>query len=141
MPKKDEGEAKRLTKADIDHFKKLLLEKRANLISQVKETLLGTENNEVKTSDEIDWASFEYDQSFEYRLRDREKFLLRKINKALERIEDKKYDLCENCDEPIGKKRLEARPETTLCIVCKESQERQEKMFQKKRVLRATMEF
>ena len=66
-------------------------------------------------------------QSFEFRLRGREKSLLSKLDLALKKIEDGSFGVCEVCEEPIGKKRLEARPETTLCIKCKEDQEREER--------------
>lgn len=141
---KDEGldeEPKRLSAREINEFRKLLDEKRKALIEQARDTLAAQEETEVRAPDEVDQASSEYDQSFEYRMRDREKFLLRKIEKALQRIEEGEYDLCEGCGNPIGRKRLAARPETTYCIVCKEEQERQEKMFQKKRQMRATLEF
>ncbi len=136
----DEDSA-RLTKKEVNEFKAILLEKRKALLDQARDTLAASEEQEVRAPDEVDQASTEYDQSFEYRMRDREKFLLRKIDKALQRIDEQEYDLCESCGNTIGKKRLTARPETTYCIVCKEEQERQEKMFQKKRQMRATMEF
>ncbi len=136
-----DDELKRLTPKEIKEFQALLLEKRKALIDSARDTLLAQEDQEVRAPDEVDQASTEYDQSFEYRMRDREKFLLRKIEKALARIDEGTYDLCEGCENPIGRKRLLARPETTYCIVCKEEQERQEKMFQKKRQMRATLEF
>ncbi len=135
-----EEEATRLTPEELDEFRSLLLDKRKSLIEQARDTL-DAQDPEVRVPDEVDQASSEYDKSFEYRLRDREKFLLRKIEKALQRMDEGEYDLCESCGNPIGKKRLLARPETTYCIICKEEQERQEKMFQKKRQMRATMEF
>jgi DnaK suppressor protein len=137
----NDDEAQRLTAEEIADFKVQLVERRAALIDQARETLAAQEVQEVRLPDEVDQASTEYDQSFEYRMRDREKFLLRKIDKAIQRIDEGDYDLCEGCGNPIGKKRLAARPETTYCIVCKEEQERQEKMFQKKRQMRATLEF
>jgi DnaK suppressor protein len=60
--------------------------------------------------DEIDLASSEYAQSMVFRLRDREKFLLKKIERALLRIDDGTFGVCERCEEPISPKRLEARP-------------------------------
>jgi len=137
----NDEELKRLSPEEIAEFKEMLSEKRKSLIDQARDTLAAQEDQEVRAPDEVDQASTEYDQSFEYRMRDREKFLLRKIEKALTRIDEGEYDLCEGCGNPIGKKRLIARPETTYCIVCKEEQERQEKMFQKKRQMRATLEF
>jgi DnaK suppressor protein len=136
-----DDELKRLSPAEIKEFCDMLQEKRKSLIESARDTLLSQEDLEVRAPDEVDQATTEYDQSFEYRMRDREKFLLRKIEKALARIDEGEYDLCEGCGNPIGRKRLMARPETTYCIVCKEEQERQEKMFQKKRQMRATLEF
>ena len=77
--------------------------------------------------DEMDLASAEYTQSFEFRLRGRDKSLLSKLDLAIKKIDDGTFGNCESCDEPIGKKRLEARPETSLCIRCKEDQEREER--------------
>jgi DnaK suppressor protein len=74
-----------------------------------------------------DRASLETDRSFELRIRDRERKLLHKIDKAIERIQNGTYGICEACGEEIGFKRLEARPVTTLCIDCKAKQEREEK--------------
>ena len=65
--------------------------------------------------------------SFELRIRDRERKLLSKIDEAIARIDDGSYGICEDCDEEIGLKRLEARPVTTLCIDCKTIQETKEK--------------
>src|SRR5262245_59428333 len=79
--------------------------------------------------DEMDLASSEYLQSFTFRLRGREKSFLTKIEKALIKIEDGSFGKCEECEEEISVKRLEARPETTLCIRCKEDQERIEKDY------------
>ena len=79
--------------------------------------------------DEIDFASFESNQSLIFRLRDREKFLLKKIDKALHKIDTGEFGICEECGEDIPIKRLEARPVTTMCVRCKEEQERLEKRF------------
>ena len=140
-PTAGDTEVKRLTKKQIVELKDELLAKRKALIVQARETMAITEEQEIREPDEVDQASTEYDQSFEYRMRDREKFLMRKIDKALQRLDEGEYDLCENCGNPIGFKRLMARPEATLCIACKEEQERQEKQYQKKRQMRATLEF
>ena len=137
----NDTEIKRLTKKQIGELRNELLAKRKALIIQARETMATTEEQEIREPDEVDQASTEYDQSFEYRMRDREKYLMRKIDKALQRLEEGEYDLCESCGNPIGFKRLMARPEATMCIACKEEQERQEKQFQKKRQMRATLEF
>jgi DnaK suppressor protein len=76
--------------------------------------------------DSIDESMEEEIFSTELRLRDREKWLLGKINSALERLEAGTIDECEDCGEPINYRRLIARPVTTLCIDCKEEQEQEE---------------
>jgi DnaK suppressor protein len=108
-----------LNKKDLKRFKTMLEESKRQLLASAKKTL----------SDEIDQASSEYQQSMIFRLRDREKFLLAKIEKALSRIESGAFGICERCEEEISPKRLEARPVTTLCIRCKEEQEQAEKSF------------
>ena len=76
--------------------------------------------------DSIDESMEEEIFSTELRLRDREKFLLGKVNEALDRIALKTIDECEDCAETIGFRRLLARPVTTLCIECKEARESEE---------------
>jgi DnaK suppressor protein len=77
----------------------------------------------------MDLASSEYLQSFQFRLRGRERSFLNKIDKALVKINEGTFGVCEDCGESIHTKRLEARPETALCIKCKEEQEREEQQF------------
>jgi DnaK suppressor protein len=123
--------AKPLTKKELSKFKELLLEKRKAVLERARKTL--TEDMTLDTNDladEMDLAASEYIQSFEFRLRGREKSLLSKVDLALKKIEDGTFGTCEHCDEPIGKKRLEARPETGMCIRCKEDQERDERTFE-----------
>ena len=119
-----------MNKTQLKRFKTLLSEKRDEIIKKAKQTLeedMALDANDLP--DEMDLASSEYLQSFTFRLRGREKSFLEKINKALLKIEDGSFGVCEECSEEISVKRLEARPETTLCIRCKEDQERAEKDF------------
>ena len=119
-----------MNKKDLKKFKTMLEDSKRQLLLSAKKTL--TEESSFDTDDlpdEIDLASSEYTQSMIFRLRDREKFLLSKIEKALAKIEDATFGNCEECGEEISIKRLEARPETTLCIKCKEDQERLEKDY------------
>lgn len=119
-----------MNKKDLKKFKTMLEDSRKQLLLSAKKTL--TEEASFDTDDlpdEIDLASSEYSQSMIFRLRDREKFLLAKIEKALARIESGTFGVCEKCEEEISPKRLEARPVTTLCIRCKEEQEQKEKSF------------
>ena len=119
-----------MKKAELKRFKKILEEKRETLIKNAEQTIaedMTLDSNDLP--DEMDLASSEYIQSFTFRLRGREKSFLDKIDRALKKIEDNTFGTCESCDEEISTKRLEARPETTLCIRCKEDQERQERDF------------
>ncbi len=119
-----------MNKAQLKRFRTLLEEKRDDIIKKAKQTLdedMTLDANDLP--DEMDLASSEYLQSFTFRLRGREKSFLDKIEKALVRIDDGTFGICEECAEEISVKRLEARPETTLCIRCKEDQERAEKDY------------
>ena len=123
-------EATSLKKKDLKRFKEILLGKKAELLRNAQKTL--TEDMTLDADDlpdEMDLASSEYLQSFTFRLRGREKTFLKKIDHALRKIDDGNFGVCEECEEPISLKRLEARPETTLCIRCKEDQERIEKAY------------
>lgn len=115
---------------DLKRFQTMLEESRQALLQSAKRTLLEESTFDTEDlPDEIDLASSEYNQSMVFRLRDREKFLLRKIEKALDRIREGTFGICERCEEEISIKRLEARPVTTLCIRCKEEQEKKEKSY------------
>ena len=120
--------SKALTKKELKKFQELLDEKRKEILERARQMLSeGMVLDANDLPDEMDLASSEYIQSFEFRLRGREKSLLTKLDLALKKIEDGSFGICEICEEPIGKKRLEARPETSLCIKCKEDQEREER--------------
>jgi DnaK suppressor protein len=124
-----------LTEEQLEACKVILEEKKQRILGMVDAESI-QDRDSLRMSDEVDLASAEYEAAFENRLRDREKFLIRKIETALRRMEDGEYDECESCGEYISFKRLKARPETTYCIVCKEEQEKVEKMYQKKRLQR-----
>ena len=115
---------------DLQRFQAMLEESRQALLQSAKRTLLEESTFDTEDlPDEIALASSEYTQSMIFRLRDREKFLLQKIERALERIREGTFGICERCEEEISIKRLEARPVTTLCIRCKEEQEKKEKSY------------
>lgn len=119
-----------LKKKDLKRFRQILEEKRDAVLKNARKTLDEDMTLDVDDlPDEMDLASSEYLQSFQFRLRGREKSFLKKIEDALARIDDGSFGMCESCDEPISIKRLEARPETTLCIRCKEDQERTERSY------------
>jgi DnaK suppressor protein len=119
-----------MDKVQLEKFKEALEAKREEIIRRAEQTLrqdMALDADDFP--DEMDLASSEYLQAFTFRLRGREKVFLTKIQKALERIGNGTFGTCEECAEPISNKRLEARPETTLCIRCKEDQERVERDF------------
>jgi DnaK suppressor protein len=129
-PRRAATRSKRVNKAQLKKFKTLLTEKRDEIVKKAKQTLeedMALDANDLP--DEMDLASSEYLQSFTFRLRGREKAFLEKIQKALAKIDEGTFGVCEECGEEISLKRLEARPETTLCIKCKEDQERLEKDY------------
>ena len=119
-----------MNKTQQKKFRELLESKRREIIRRAQQTLdedMALDANDLP--DEMDLASSEYLQSFTFRLRGREKVFLDKIQKAIAKIDDGSFGVCDECGEKISVKRLEARPETTLCIRCKEDQERVEKDF------------
>ena len=119
-----------LNSKDLKRFKKMLEESKKALLMNARKTLMEESNFDTDDlPDEIDLASSEYTQSMIFRLRDREKFLLKKIERALQRMESGTFGICERCEDEISPKRLEARPVTTLCIRCKEEQEKKEKSY------------
>lgn len=119
-----------LKKKDLKRFAELLMTKKLAILRNAKQTLsedMALDSEDL--ADEMDLASSEYLQSFTFRLRGREKTFLSKIDHALARIDAGTFGICEECEEEISLKRLEARPETTLCIRCKEDQEKMEKAY------------
>ena len=123
-------EGRVVRKRDLNRFKKILTEKRMALLRKARDTFdedMALDKNELP--DEMDLAATEYLHSFTFRLRGREKTFLKKIDLALRKIDEGTFGICEECGEPISLKRLEARPETTMCIRCKEEQEKREKAY------------
>lgn len=121
---------KNMKKKDIERYKKILVERRTELMktaTSMKEQGLGFEQADLP--DEVDLAATEWGQSMNLRLRDRELVLYKKINKALEKIDKGTYGVCERCGEDISTKRLDARPVAELCINCKEQLEKIEKGY------------
>ena len=119
-----------LKKKELKRFREILEERKKEILENAQRTLhddMSLDTDDLP--DEMDLASSEYLQSFTFRLRGREKTFLSKIDYALAKIDEGTFGVCEECEEAISIKRLEARPETTLCIRCKEDQERIEKSF------------
>jgi DnaK suppressor protein len=108
-----------------EYFRQKLLHWRAELLSESTGTLQHLKEESLAEPDVADRATLETDRYTELRTRDRERKLIQKIDEALQRIEDGSYGYCEETDEPIGVKRLDARPIATLSL---EAQERHERM-------------
>ncbi len=112
-----------------DDIRTDLQRQRAELLEEAGDVL--THRPEVETFPDVtDQASAEVDQNFVLRLKEREQKLLKKIDEALDRLSTNTYGICERCGQEIPRKRLKARPVTTLCIECKTQQEREEKIRQ-----------
>lgn len=109
----------------LAYFKEKLLNWKVELLRESGETLNHLQEENLSAPDLADRASSETDRALELRTRDRERKLIAKIDAALRRIEDGTYGYCEETDEPISIKRLEARPIATLSL---EAQERHERM-------------
>jgi len=105
--------------AQKQHFREILLAWKQELMEEVDSTILHLKEEATNFADPSDRASQEEEFSLELRTRDRERKLIRKIDEALERVDDDDYGYCEACGVEIGIRRLEARPTATLCIDCK----------------------
>jgi DnaK suppressor protein len=112
---------------DIEFFKELLTKRLGELLNQAGNTVSGMTAQKENFPDPTDRASLEADRNFMLRIRDREHKLIKKIKKALERIENGTFGICESCGEDISIKRLKARPVTSQCIECKSKEEALEK--------------
>ena len=109
----------------ITHFKTILMKWKELLMKEADKTMEHMKNDSTKLADPNDAATQEEEFRLELRTRDRERKLISKIDQALNRIDDGSYGYCADTGEPIGIKRLEARPIATLSI---EAQERHEKL-------------
>ena len=111
----------------MEYFRQMLLNWRSELIQEAGETLNNLNSGNLQQPDMADRASLETDHQLELRTRDRERKLIIKIDEALSRIENGTYGFCEDTDEPIGLKRLMARPIAVLSLEAQERHERQER--------------
>lgn len=111
----------------LEYFKQKLNNWKNDLLVESKETLTHLKEENWNEPDLNDRASIETDTAIELRTRDRYRKLLDKIEEAIVRIDNSEYGYCEETGEPIGLKRLEARPVATLCIEAQERHENYEK--------------
>ena len=117
-----------MNEAQLLFFKKMLLELRGQLLQNADDTGEHLRENEV-TTDPSDRATLEEEYTLELRTRDRERKLLKKVEKSLRMIEDGSYGWCEETGEPIGVPRLIARPTATLSLEAQERRERVQKLY------------
>lgn len=115
--------------AQKEHFKKILSAWRNQLREEVDQTVDHMKNEASNFPDEVDRASQEEEFALELRTRDRERKLIRKIEKTLSTIDSDDFGYCQNCGSEIGIRRLEARPTADLCVDCKELAEIKEKQL------------
>jgi DnaK suppressor protein len=118
-----------MSKQQLDHFRRILASWKQDLMQEVDRTMLHMKDEAANFPDPNDRATQESEFSLELRTRDRERKLIRKIDEALKRIDDGSYGYCLETGEPIGVKRLEARPVATLSVEAQERRERREKQF------------
>jgi DnaK suppressor protein len=111
------------------YFRNKLLAWKDEIIRQTRETLAGLHEESTQHADLADRATSETDRALELRARDRQRKLIAKIDAALARIEDGSYGYCEETGEPIGLKRLDARPIATLSVEAQERHERRERVY------------
>lgn len=116
-----------MKESDLLYFKNLLENSLEDLLHQADSTVTGMTTQKENFPDPTDRASLETDRNFLLRIRDRESKLILKIKKALTRIENGTFGVCETCGEDIAVERLKARPVTTQCIECKTKEENREK--------------
>jgi len=109
------------------YFRRKLLLWKEEILRQTRETLQGLHEETLQHADLADRATSETDRALELRARDRQRKLISKIDSALARIEDGSYGYCEETGEPIGLKRLDARPIATLSLEAQERHERKER--------------
>jgi DnaK suppressor protein len=114
----------------LDHFRKILQAWRTQLREEVDRTVHHMQDEAANFPDPVDRAAQEEEFSLELRTRDRERKLIKKIEKTLKRIEEDDFGFCDSCGIEIGIRRLEARPTADLCVDCKTMAEIKEKQLQ-----------
>lgn len=118
-----------MSERQLEHFRSILLAWKRELMEEVDRTVHHMQDEASNFPDPNDRATQESEFGLELRTRDRERKLLKKIDSALERIEDGSYGFCEETGEEIGLKRLEARPVATLSLEAQERRELAERQY------------
>jgi DnaK suppressor protein len=118
-----------MSEEQLEHFRKILLAWKRELMEEVDRTMLHMKDDAANFPDPNDRATQESEFGLELRTRDRERKLLKKIDSALQRIDDGSYGYCEETGDEIGLRRLEARPVATLCVEAQERRELAERQY------------
>jgi DnaK suppressor protein len=111
------------------HFRQILEAWKSNLMAEVDRTVHHMQDEAANFPDPTDRATQESEFSLELRTRDRERKLIRKIEKTLRRLDEDEFGFCDSCGSEIGIRRLEARPTADLCVDCKSLQEIRERQL------------
>ena len=127
-PTRSPAKGTTMNEAQLAFFKQRLLELRTQLLTNADDTGQHLRENEV-TTDPSDRATLEEEYTLELRTRDRERKLLKKVEKSLKMIDDGSYGYCEETGEPIGVPRLLARPTATLSLEAQERRERVQRLY------------
>ncbi|AJC50370.1 molecular chaperone DnaK [Coxiella endosymbiont of Amblyomma americanum] len=127
LPYKMRTNERYMNEKQKDHFHKILLQWKKQLMEEVDSTVNYLQEGANLYADPLDCASQEEEFNLELRTRDRERRLIKKIEQSLDLIEEGVYGYCEDCGAEIGIRRLEARPTASKCIDCKTFEEIREK--------------
>jgi DnaK suppressor protein len=112
-----------------DYFRRKLVAWKDEILREASDTIVTLQNDSENHADVADRASSETDRAIELRARDRQRKLISKIDSALSRIEEGSYGFCDETGEPIGLRRLDARPIATLSLEAQERHERRERIY------------
>jgi len=111
-----------------EYFEELLFQRMDELFAGANKAVNNLDGLSDRYPDFVDRASIETDVSFSFHLKERESRLMKKINRALEKLNNGDFGVCEECGRKISEERLKARPMAVLCIRCKRKQEAEEKI-------------
>ena len=128
-PYQEKGKEEYMNECQREHFKMILSAWRNELMEEVDRTVNHMKDEAANFPDPADRATQEEEFSLELRTRDRERKLIKKIDKTLVRVEEDDYGFCDQCGVEIGIRRLEARPTADLCVDCKTLDEIKEKQI------------
>lgn len=117
----------------LAYFRNKLDQWKAELLHESEDTIASLQEQSLSTPEAVERASMETDHALELRARDRARKLINKIDKAIARIDADEYGYCEETGEPIGLRRLEARPIATMSVEAQERHERDEKLHRDER--------